>query len=136
MKKQITDWESRNVKSTIRLLCWTFAWIVTMLLADKAELYQWHSSELISILSIIVNTGIGFGMIMAFMRYLKGMDELQRKIQLNSLALSMGVGFVGGSTFSLLATVRLITDVEYSDVLLLMALTYMAGVIIGQIRYR
>ncbi len=58
------------------------------------------------------------------------------KIQLDSLALSMGVGFVGGFSYSLLATAKFIADAEASDVLLLMALTYMAGVIIGQIRYR
>jgi len=134
MIKQLTDWEALNVKNNIRFLCWTFAWVVTMVGADKAELYEWYSSSTISMIAIVINAGIGFGMIMAFMRLLKGMDEMHRKIQLNSLALSVGVGFVGGFSYSLLATARFIVDAEASDVLLLMSVAYMTGVIIGQIR--
>ena len=134
MKKQMTKWETLNAKNNIRFLCWTLAWAVTMVLADKAELYGWHSSSMISIIAIVVNTGLGLGMIMAFMRFLKGMDELQQKIQLNSLAMSVGVGMVGGFTYSLLATANFIADAEASDVLLIMSVTYMVGVMIGQIR--
>ena len=134
MKKQLTKWEALNAKNNIRFLCWTLAWAVTMVLADKAELYGWHSSSMISIIAIVVNTGLGLGMIMAFMRFLKGMDELQQKIQLNSLAMSVGVGIVGGFTYSLLATANFIADAEASDVLLIMSVTYMVGVMIGQIR--
>ena len=130
----MTKWETLNAKNNIRFLCWTLAWAVTMVLADKAELYGWHSSSMISIIAIVVNTGLGLGMIMAFMRYLKGMDELQQKIQLNSLAMSVGVGIVGGFTYSLLATANFIADAEASDVLLIMSVTYMVGVMIGQIR--
>ena len=134
MKKQLTKWEALSAKNNIRFLCWTLAWAVTMVLADKAELYGWHSSSMISIIAIVVNTGLGLGMIMAFMRFLKGMDELQQKIQLNSLAMSVGVGIVGGFTYSLLATANFIADAEASDVLLIMSVTYMVGVIIGHIR--
>ena len=134
MKKQLTKWEALNAKNNIRFLCWTLAWAVTMVLADKAELYGWHSSSMISIIAIVVNTGLGLGMIMAFMRLLKGMDELHQKIQLNSLAMSVGVGIVGGFTYSLLATANFIADAEASDVLLIMSVTYMVGAMIGQIR--
>ena len=75
-------------------------------------------------------------MIATFMRFLRELDELQRKIQLESLALSMGIGVVGGVTYSLLATAKFISDAEASDVILLMAIAYVAGVIVGQIRYR
>ena len=134
MKKELTKWEALNAKNNIRFLCWTLAWTVTMVLADKAELYGWHSSSMISIMAIVVNTGLGLGMIMAFMRLLKEMDELHQKIQLNSLAMSVGVGMVGGFTYSLLATANFIADAEASDVLLIMSVTYMVGVMIGQIR--
>ena len=132
----LSKWETRNVKNNIRYLGWTIAWVGTMILADKAVLYEWHSSEWISIMAIIFNTAIGLGMIIMFLQLLKGMDELQRNIQLNSLALSTGVGIVGSFTFSLMATSKIIIDVEYSDILLLMVLTYMASLFISQIRYR
>jgi hypothetical protein len=54
----------------------------TMVLADKAELYQWYSSAFIFMAAIVIYAGVGIGMIIAVMRYLKDMDEMQRKIQL------------------------------------------------------
>ena len=136
MKNLMKNLMVGTAKDNIRLICWAFAWTGTMVLADKAELYEWHSSALISILAIVINAGIGIGMIVTYMRYLKELDELQRKIQLDSLALSMGVGLVGSFSYSLLVTAKLITDAEISDIILLMILTYVVGIIVGQIRYR
>ena len=130
------DWEAHSMKSAIRLVCWSFAWVGTMVLADKAELYEWHSSSEISILAIAVNAVIGVGLIRTFIRYLKGLDELQRKIQLDALALSVGVGLVSSFSYSLLETAQLISDAEISDITLIIILTYVAGTIIGQVRYR
>ena len=134
LKTDSTDWTTK--KNHRRILYWIVAWSVTMVLADKAELYEWHSSALISILAIVINAGIGIGMIVTFMRYLKELDELQRKIQLDSLALSMGIGLVGSFSYSLLVTAKFISDAEISDIILLMILTYVVGIIVGQIRYR
>ena len=139
MKKLMIDssgWTARTRKNTIRLVSWVFAWTATMVLADKAELYQWYSSAWMSILAIVINGGIGLGMIVTFMRYLKQLDELQRKIQLDALALSMGIALVGSFSYSLLVTTNFITDAEISDIILLMTITYMVGLIIGQVRYR
>lgn len=107
-----------------------------MVLADKAEFYEWHSSALVSILAIVINAGIGVGMIVTYMRFLTELDELQRKIQLDSLALSLGVALVGSFSYSLLVTAKFISDAEISHIILLMGLTYMVGIIVGQIRYR
>jgi hypothetical protein len=139
MKNLMIDADSfaaLTTKNHIRLLCWIFLWVGTMVLADKAELYQWHSSALISMLAIVINAAIGLGVIFTFMRYLKELDELQRKIQLDALALSMGVSLVASFSYSLLVTAKFITGVEVSDIILLMTLTYVVGTIVGQIRYR
>ena len=134
LKTDSTDWTTK--KNHRRILYWIFAWTVTMVLADKAELYEWHSSALVSILAIVINAGIGVGMIVTYMRFLTELDELQRKIQLDSLALSLGVALVGSFSYSLLVTAKFITDAEISDIILLMGITYMVGLIVGQVRYR
>ena len=138
MKEETTEtgFDTRYVKINIRLLCWIFAWVGTMVLVDKAVLYEWYSSDLISMVGIVINAGIGFGVIVTFMRYLDEIDELQRKIQLDALALSMGVGFVGTFTYSLLVTAQIVTDNEVSDIMLVMTVTYIVGIIVGQVRYR
>ena len=123
-------------KNTIRFLCWTFAWSMTMVLADKAILYEWHSSALISAIAIVLNTGIGIGMILSYLRHLKSMDELQRKIQLDALAIAMGVALVGSFSYSLMVTAKFITDAEVSDIILLMTFTFVVSVTVGHLRYR
>ena len=127
---------SGSAKNTIRFLCWTFAWSMTMVLADKAILYEWHSSDLISVIAIVLNAGIGIGMTLSYLRHLKYMDELQRKIQLDALAIAMGVALVGSFSYSLMVTAKFITDAEVSDIILLMTFTFVVSVIVGHIRYR
>ena len=87
-------------------------------------------------LAIVVNAGLGLGMILSYLRHLKDMDELQRKIQLDALAVSMGVALVGSFSYSLMVTAKFIVDAEVSDIILLMTLTFMASIIVGHIRYR
>jgi len=121
---------------SMSMIGWVFTWSATMVLADKAELYHWYPVQWMSMAAIIFNALIGLGMIYAFIRYLKVLDELQRKIQMDALAFTVGAGLVGGFTYSLLAAGNYIADAEASDVILVMMLAYMAANIIGKMRYR
>ena len=139
MKNQTTEtgcFTARSRKNSIRIILWSLAWAVSMVVADKAELYEWYSSDLISIAAIILNGLIGVGLIFTFIRFLKDLDDLQRKIQLDALAISMGVALVGGFSYSLLVTWGFIIDEEVSDITLLMVVAYMVAIIAGQVRYR
>ena len=79
----------------------------------------------------------GVGMIIANRRHLKGLDEMQQKIQLEAMALSLGVGLIGGLAYSNLDVTNLIAfDAEISHLVILMALTYMVGIASGVRRYR
>ena len=76
-------------------------------------------------------------MIFANIRHLNGLDDLQKKIQLEGMAIALGVGIVGGLSYSLLDTTNLISqDAEISFLVILIALTYLFSVFIGQKRYR
>ena len=76
-------------------------------------------------------------MILVNIKHLNGLDELQKKIQLEAMGIALGVGIVGGLSYSLLDTTNLITqDAKISFLIILIALTYMAGIIIGQKRYK
>ena len=84
-----------------------------------------------------MNLGVGFGMIMANKRYLRGLDEMQQKIFLEAGALTLGVGMVCGLSYELLEDIRLISyEPEISHLIILMCLTMMAGMIAGKRRYR
>lgn len=137
MQKNKIDWTTRTKENTIRLAYWTVAWTVSMAIATFGHKFLWDSDSLLSIIAILFNLIIGFGMIVANKNHLKGLDEMQQKIQLEAMALSLGVGIVCGLSYSLLDQTNLISyDAEISHLVILMGLTYLAGVIIGRIRYR
>ena len=76
-------------------------------------------------------------MIRMFRQYLLGLDELQRKIQLDAMGLSLGVGIVVGSSYELLEDIKLITfEPEISHLIILMGLTFGIGIIVGNRRYQ
>ena len=132
-----SDWEANNAKNTLHLGYWTAAWLVTTALVSFGPIFIWEPNKLLTGLAILINLGIGFGMIMANKRHLNGLDEMQQKIQLSAMALSLGVGLVVGLSYSSLDVTNLIPfDAEISHLVILMGLTYLAGIIAGNRKYR
>ena len=75
-------------------------------------------------------------MILAYKRFLKELDEMERKIQLDALALSVGVTVVVFGGYTILEKAEMVPDLEASSLIMLTALTYMVGIIVGRIRYQ
>lgn len=124
-------------RNTLRLGYWTLAWVLSMAVAAFGPKFIWDFHTLPTVTAILINLGIGVGMILANKQHLQGLDELQQKIQLEAMALSLGVGLVGGLGYSLLDTTKLISsDAEVSHLVILMSLTYLGGVIAGNRRYK
>lgn len=137
LKAKPSDWAASNRTNTIRLRNWTGVWLVTMAVATFGPLLVWPANKLLTILAITANLLIGFGMIAANKRHLKGLDEMHQKVQLEAMALSLGIGLVVGLSYSLLDTTNIISsDAEISHLVILMGLTYVAAVFAGLKRYR
>ena len=137
MKTQPGDWEANTARNTLILGYWTAAWLVSMALATFGPKFIWQMNTTITILAILLNMAIGFGMILANKRHLKGLDELHQKVQLEAMALSLGVGLVVGLSYSNLDITNVIAfDAEISHLVILMGLTYLAGVVGGLRKYR
>ena len=139
-KKIITDMcdsTPQTKKNTLRLFFWGVAWVLATAGATFGPRFLWDFNTLPTILGVLVHIGIGFGMIRMFRQYLLGLDELQRKIQLDAMALSLGVGVVFGVSYEMLEDIKLITfEPEISHLHLLMCLTYFIGIILGNRRYQ
>lgn len=130
------SWEKRSVMINIRLSLWTLAFAVVFVVADKAELYNWFTSEWMTISAIVITTGFGIAVLIAYMSYLREIDELQRRIIVDALALALGVGILGGCVYSLLVTTGYIMEEEVSDLILLMCIAHAGAILFGQVRYR
>ena len=131
------DITAQTKKNTLRLFFWTGAWVLATAGAAFGPRFLWDFNTLPTVLGVLIHIGIGFGMIRVFKHYLLGLDELQRKIQLDAMGLSLGVGIVVGSSYELLEDIKLITfEPEISHLIILMCLTYCVGIILGNRRYQ
>lgn len=130
------DWNTQLKKNKKNLAVWTFAWTASMALATFGPLFLWDSKTF-TLTGVILNALLGIGMILANMRHLNGLDDLQKKIQLEAMGIALGVGIVGGLSFSLLDTTNLIPqDAEISQLVIFIGLTYAVGIFVGQKRYK
>lgn len=130
------EWTSQTRKTTISLAKWTSAWVLTMALATFGSLLLWEST-LLTISAILINLGIGIGMIISNIRHLAATDEMMQKVQLEAMGISLGVGIVGGLSYSLLDTTNLISfNAEISHVVMLFAFAYLIAIFIGMRKLR
>lgn len=139
MMKTLADsdcYEARTIKDNLLLVAWVFAWMATLVVSDKAALYGWWSAEWITVLSIALNVAVGLMVVRAFLKMLRQSDELQRRIQLNALAVALGVSLLGAVTYSLLVTWGYIADEEVTDIIVLMCVSYSVAGFWGVLRYR
>ena len=135
MEKQ--NYNTQTKKNTINLAIYTALWTVSLAIATFGPIFFWEGNKTLTFIGVVVNAIFGVLMILVNIKHLNGLDELQKKIQLEAMGIALGVGIVGGLSYSLLDTTNLITqDAEISFLIILIALTYMAGIIIGQKRYK
>lgn len=134
--KDSNDWEACNTRNTLRLGYWTFAWVASMAISAFGPKLIWDFATLPTVIFVVVNLALGYGMIMANKRHLQGLDEMQQKIFLDAAALTLGVGLVCGLSYELVAQAKLIPfEAEISHLVILMSLTFLAGMIAGHRRY-
>ena len=140
MKKQTSatsHWEASTAKNGTRVLIWSLAWVLTTALAAFGPKVFWDFHTGLTIFGVLINVGVGFGMIFATKRHLQALDEMHQKIFRDAAVLSLGVGLVCASSYELLEDIELITfQPEISHVIILMCLTFLVGMIAGHRKYR
>ena len=131
------DWAQNQHKNRRHLAFWTSGWLLSSAIAAFGPRKLWDFATVPTILAVAVNLGVGFGMIVAIRRHLRGLDELHRKIFLDAAALSMGVGLVVGLAYELFEDIKLIShQPEISHIVMLMSVTFMVGMISGHRKYQ
>ncbi len=134
---QNSSLEARARKTTIQLAFWTSAWVMSTALTTFGPEYIWDYNTTLSMISVLLQLGFGFGMIFAHKQHLVGLDDLMRKIQLEAMAIALGVGLVVGLSYEALEASKLITfEPEISHLIVIMALTCVTSVVLGYRRYK
>ena len=128
---------SRGRVSEAKVIYWCLAWVLATAGATFGPELLWGYGTLMTSVAVATQLALGFGMIWAFKGVLLAMDDLQRLIQLEAISLALGVGIVVGVSYELLEDVKLITfEPEISHLIMLMSLTYMFGLFLGNRHYR
>lgn len=83
------------------------------------------------------NFMVGIGWIVAFTRFLRELDELQRKFIQDALAAALGVGWVAGFANVVADAAGLIaSDVNVAVLPALLGVVYVVAIFVGKLRYR
>jgi len=123
-------------QQTIKLALWTWSWVATLAIATFGPKFIWDDHQLLTVLAISVNLANGIMMIIANRNCFYNMDELQRKIHLESLAITLGLAVIVGLSFSLLDQTNLIGfDAEIGFLVGFIGVTYMIALTINRHRY-
>ncbi|MDM9630145.1 hypothetical protein [Robiginitalea aurantiaca] len=128
--------KSAKKKNISRLAVWTLAWTLSTALATFGSLFLWEGNSLLTALSIVLNLGIGIGMVLANRQFLEDCDELEKKVQLEAMALTLGFTLIVGIAYSIMDSTNLIPwDAEISFLVVFMGLFYMVALVFNRKRY-
>ncbi|SDB31522.1 hypothetical protein SAMN03097699_0657 [Flavobacteriaceae bacterium MAR_2010_188] len=123
-------------KVTQNLAVWTGLWLVSLALATFGPKFLWEQNKIWSILAILINTAFGAGMIWANIKHIGVLDELQKKIQMDAMGVALGVGIVGGLSYSVMDIANVISsDAEIGFLVMLISVSYIIALVIGKKRY-
>lgn len=130
------DSTAQTKKNTKRLFIWSVVWVLATAGVAFGPKNLWNFNTLLTIIAVLIHIGIGLGMIRVFKQFLLGLDELQRKIHLDAMAISLGIGLVFGCSYEMLEDIKLIPfQPEIPHLMIVMYLTYAIGCILGVRKY-
>ncbi|MCS0498322.1 hypothetical protein [Protaetiibacter mangrovi] len=129
----------RGARALFVLFAWTAGWVLTLAFARFGP--NWWGSEgaVLTWFAVALNIAVGIGWIVAYAWFLRALDELQRRIQVDAMAAALGVGVVGGcATGALISAELLVLDAPaaIAAVVVAMAVGYLVTIAAGTVRYR
>ncbi len=126
-----------RIKRLKKLAIWTWSWVATMAIATFGPIFIWDEHIFLTTFAIIVNLANGFLMLLANRDLFNHFDELERKIHLEAMGITLGLSVVVGLTFSLLDQQNLIPfDADISYLVMFMGITYLIGMLINTKKYK
>ena len=132
-----TTLAQRNKASTKTLFLWTLGWLLSLALLAFGPKLLWNFNVTISLAVIAVNLVFGYCMIITNKNYLDGLDELQRQLHLNAMAISLGISVVFGAIYGLLEPARLLDATPSpSNILIVMSISYFISLVINFRKYQ
>ena len=123
-------------KSTKISMAWIFAWVASMAFLSYGVNFLWDNL-LITKIGLVINLAIGVGMIIAQKNVFKHYDELQKKIQFDAMAITLGLAVVFGIVYEISFDFGVIdSEPEFEYLVFFISFSYMTSMIISSIKYK
>lgn len=128
--------KTRRKNQLKRLAIWTLLWVLSEALVIYGHRELWAGIVWLTAGAFAVNLFIGLGMVLTYRNLMNLLDELQRKIQLESMGLTLGLTLVAGVGLSVLGITNLIPwKANIGYLILFMGLCYITCIWINTRRY-
>ena len=126
----------KQKKHTKILMAWTLAWVASLAFLSGGVNNLWDNIIFTQI-GLIINFAIGVGMIIANKNLFKHYDELQKKIQFEAMALTLGLAVVVGLTYEISFDFGVInSEPEFEYLVFFISFSYIVSTIINSRKYR
>jgi hypothetical protein len=130
-------YQSRTIRGTLQLFIWAATWLGSCALMSFGPQHLWDKASTFTLLAVGLNVCLGVGLIVAHKKYLASLDELQRKIYLDALGITVGVVLIVAVPYTVLDRLKIVHLKEpVSDLLILMSATFLVSFYSGTWRYR
>ena len=128
--------EKQRKKHLTNLGLWTWLWVASLAVATFGPKFIWDEHIGLTTFAIITNLVNGVLMILANRTLFNHYDELERKIHLESLALTLGLTVVVGLSYSLLDQTNIIPfDAEIGVLVGFIGVAHLITLLINRKRY-
>ena len=123
-------------KHTKIMLAWTLALVVSLAFLSYGANFLWDNL-LITKIGLLINLAIGVGMIIANKNLFNHYDELQKKIQFEAMALTLGLAVVVGTVYEVSFDFGVIDlEPEFEYLVVFICFSYITSIIINSRRYK
>ena len=123
-------------KHTKIMLAWTLSWIVSLAFLSYGVNFLWDNL-LITKIGLLINLAIGVGMIIANKNLFKHYDELQKQIQFEAMALTLGLAVVVGIVYEVSFDFGVInSEPEGEYIVIFISICYIVSTLLNSLRYK
>ena len=123
-------------KSTKISMAWVFAWVASTAFLSYGVNFLWDNL-LITKIGLVINLAIGVGMIIAQKNVFKDYDELQKKIQFDAMAITLGLAVVFGLVYEISFDFGVIdSEPEFEYLVFFISFSYVTSTIISTRKYK
>jgi hypothetical protein len=126
-----------SIRATAGLMALTLAWVASLALARFGPGLWGDSRPAATWAAVVANLVVGVGWIVAVTRFLRAIDELERKIMLDALAVTLGAGWVVAFGYVVADRADLVpVEADAAALSVFMGVVFLIAIFIGKIRYR